>query len=124
MAERYCVPTSWPWRFKVVGSWMTKNTSSRFSKLSTAGSNVMRTASRHQKQPPASVAVWSSLEVCASVMVDPPVLVLDDIMNILPYDRSRGSQKPSHRQISMLALSAHRCGAIACYISQPVTYRV
>src|SRR5580658_6392119 len=29
MMERYCDPTSFPWRFRVVGSWMVKNTCSR-----------------------------------------------------------------------------------------------
>jgi hypothetical protein len=27
MPERYCVPTSLPWRFRLVGSWMVKKIS-------------------------------------------------------------------------------------------------
>jgi hypothetical protein len=40
MAERYCVPTSLPWRLSVVGSWIEKKTPSSSSYGRTAGSNV------------------------------------------------------------------------------------
>src|SRR2546426_8629748 len=41
MTERYCVPTSWPWRLSVVGSCTVKNTSSRSLSEITFGSNVI-----------------------------------------------------------------------------------
>ena len=38
IAERYCVPTSLPWRLRWVGSWIVKKTSSRSRKAITSGS--------------------------------------------------------------------------------------
>ena len=44
-ADRYCDPTSAPWRSRVVGSWIVKNTSSRSRNEIRAGSNVICTTS-------------------------------------------------------------------------------
>jgi hypothetical protein len=45
MAERYCVPTSLPWRMPWVGSWISKNLFTRSAYDTTVGSKTMRTAS-------------------------------------------------------------------------------
>ena len=50
-AERYWVPTSFPCRFLVVGSWVPKKTSSSAGYGSTAGSKVMRSASAWPVSP-------------------------------------------------------------------------
>ena len=45
-AERYCVPSSGPWRLSSVGSWATeKKTRSSWPNETCAGSNVTRTDS-------------------------------------------------------------------------------
>lgn len=41
MTDLYCVPTSFPCLFRVVGSWIVKNTSSKFRYEITFGSNVI-----------------------------------------------------------------------------------
>ena len=40
MAERYCVPTSLPWRMPCVGSWISKNFFTRSAKDVTVGSKT------------------------------------------------------------------------------------
>ena len=58
MAERYCVPTSLPWRFFVVGSCMRKNHfSSRSAYESLLGSNTTRTDSAWPVVPVVHVLV-------------------------------------------------------------------
>ena len=51
MPERYCVPTSLPWRFSVVGSWMTKKISSISRSVIRAGSKRTRTTSAWPVRP-------------------------------------------------------------------------
>ena len=59
MAERYCVPTSAPWRFSVVGSWMAKKTLSRSRYESTAGSKVTLASTGSTGSPSGSSATAS-----------------------------------------------------------------
>src|SRR3569832_1851181 len=101
MAERYCVPSSAPWRLSVGGSWMVKKISSSSLNEITAGSKVTwttsacpvvpeqtsrydgfapfqpvspettrstpyrstKTASSHQKQPPANIATSCAISL-------------------------------------------------------------
>jgi hypothetical protein len=52
MPERYCVPTSAPWRFSVVGSWTAKKISSTSRRLMRWLSNSTRTTSLWPVSPP------------------------------------------------------------------------
>lgn len=50
-AERYCVPTSGPWRFNVVGSWFSQKTSRSCPKETRSGSNSTCTLSAWPVRP-------------------------------------------------------------------------
>jgi hypothetical protein len=51
ITDRYCVPTSLPWRSLVVGSWIVKKTARRSRNDSTEGSKVTRTTSAWPVRP-------------------------------------------------------------------------
>jgi hypothetical protein len=52
MPERYCVPTSLPWRFSVVGSWMAKKISRISRSVMRVVSKLTRTTSAWPVSPP------------------------------------------------------------------------